>query len=210
MEQVECIHDLLRRGRSKGASVLLGTQGIEALIGIYGEHATNDILSQCTYKTFLRAGGPKTAEWAQSHFGPVRRTEASYSESWSREGTSHSRSYKVVERAMFLSSFFLSMPMPDAGRSLTAVSDVPCLDTTLVSRRWFSQLLSWIQRAQDGTRIAAVQPRDNVWEQTLQGWSDAEERSFFGLPPDPRPTSPDNSIPPEVTEPPKPYLPDLG
>ena len=111
---------------------------------------------------------------------------------------------------MFLSSFFLSMPMPDAGRSLTAVSDVPCLDTTLVSRRWFSQLLSWIQRAQDGTRIAAVQPRDNVWEQTLQGWSDAEERSFFGLPPDPRPTSPDNSIPPEVTEPPKPYLPDLG
>ena len=182
MERVDCIHDLLRRGRSKGAAVLLGMQGIEALNDIYGENATDDILSQCTYKTFLRAGGPKTAEWAKKFFGDIRRTETSYSESWSKDGHSYSCQYHVVERALFLASVFLDLPMPALGKPFLAVSDVPCLDATLISRRWSDRIFSWCRRQSAATRIAAVKPRNNVWEQTLEQWSEEEERIFLGQP----------------------------
>ena len=62
MEKVDCIHELLNRGRSKGASVLVGIQSVEGIVQVYEENAANDILSQCANKMFLRAGGPKTAE----------------------------------------------------------------------------------------------------------------------------------------------------
>ena len=211
MERVDCIHDLLRRGRSKGAAVLLGMQGIEALNDIYGENATDDILSQCTYKTFLRAGGPKTAEWAKKFFGDVRRTEASYSESWSKDGHSYSCQYHVVERALFLASVFLNLPLPAPGKPFLAVSDVPCLDATLISRRWSDRIFSWCRRQSAATRIAAVKPRNNVWEQTLKQWSEEEERSFLGQPQKSEPpadTDTDSSAAEDGKEA-RPYLPGL-
>jgi hypothetical protein len=209
MERVECIHDLLRRGRSKGASVLIGTQGIEALKDIYGDNGTNDILSQCTYKTVLRCGGPGTAAWAESLFGHDRHTEPCYSESSSTQGDSHSCQYKVVERSLFLASTFMSLPLPDVGKPFIAFSDVPCLDATLISRRWSDQLFAWCRQPTADTGFVAAQPRNNVWEQTLKQWSDEEERSFLG--------QPQKKAPPQAKEPEssaaedgketKPYLP---
>jgi type IV secretory pathway TraG/TraD family ATPase VirD4 len=182
MERVDCIHDLLRRGRSKGASVLIGAQGIEALTAIYDDNGANDLLSQCTYKTFLRCGGPRTAAWAESFFGHIRRTEASYSESHSSQGSSHSCAYHVVERSLFIASTFMNLPLPDVGKPFIAVSDVPCLDATLISRRWSDQLFAWCRQLSADTDFVAAKPRNNVWEQTLEQWSDEEERSFLGQP----------------------------
>ena len=145
MEKVDCIHDLLRRGRSKGASVLLGMQGKEALDEVYGENAADDMLSQCAYKTFLRAGGPKTAEWAERFFGKVRQTEPVWSESWSRNGHSCSVPYHVIERSLFNASVFSNLPLPEPGGPFLAISDVPCLGCSLISRRWFDQLLACLQ-----------------------------------------------------------------
>ena len=211
MEKVDCIHDLLRRGRSKGAAVLLGTQGIEALNDIYGENATDDILSQCTYKTFLRAGGPKTAHWAERFFGNIRRTEASYSESWSKDGHSYSCQYHVVERALFLASVFLDLPMPALGKPFLAVSDVPCLDATLISRRWSDRIFSWCRRQSADSPIAAVKPRNNVWEQTLEQWSEEEERIFLGQPQKSEPPAEEDtdSSAADAGKDSKPYLPGL-
>jgi hypothetical protein len=179
MDKVECIHDLLRRGRSKGASVLIGTQGLEALVEVYQENAADDILSQCTYKTFLRAGGPKTAEWAERFFHKIRRIETTYSESWGKEGHGRSAQYKLEERFLFLASVFLNLPLPARGGPLIAISDVPCLQTTLISRRWFDQLLSWLRPL---STIPAVLPRPNIKDQTLKPWEPEEERSFTGEP----------------------------
>ena len=133
MEKVDCIHDLLRRGRSKGASVLLGMQGKEALDEVYGENAADDMLSQCAYKTFLRAGGPKTAEWAERFFGKVRQTEPVWSESWSRDGHSSSVQYNVIERSLFNASVFSNLPFPERGGPFHAISDVPHLGCSLIS-----------------------------------------------------------------------------
>ena len=179
MEKVDCIHDLLRRGRSKGASVLLGMQGIEALIEVYGENAANDMLSQCAYKTFLRAGGPKTADWAERYFGKERRTEAVWSESWSRDGHSVSVKYDVIERSLFLASVFADLPLPEPGGPFVAISDVPCLGCSLISRRWFDQLLACLHRP---VGIPEVVPRDHLSEQTLDGWEPEEEELFCGPP----------------------------
>ena len=182
MEKVDCIHDLLRRGRSKGASVLLGMQGKEALDEVYGENAADDMLSQCAYKTFLRAGGPKTAEWAERFFGKVRQTEPVWSESWSRNGHSCSVQYNVIERSMFTASTFANIPLPEPGGPFMAISDVPCLGCSLISRRWFDQLLACLQPP---ANIPEVIPRDDLVEQTLQPWEPAEEEFHCGPPPPP-------------------------
>lgn len=177
MERVDCVHDLLRRGRSKGASVLLGAQGLEALFEIYGEDGTEDILSQCANKTFLRAGGPKTAGWAERFFGPVRQTESTCSESWSKEGTSYSKQYQTSERSLFLSSTFLNLPLPEQGSSFISISDVPCLSASFITRRWFDEVLSWLKPT---STIPAVLPRLGIDEQTLEEWSPKEEALFTG------------------------------
>ena len=211
MERVDCIHDLLRRGRSKGASVLIGAQGTEALTAVYDDNGTNDILSQCTYKTFLRCGGPRTAAWAQSFFGRQRHTETTYSESWSNQGNSHSCQHNVVERSLFLDSFFMNLPLPDVGKPFIAVSDVPCLDATLVSRRWSDQLFAWCRQLSADTDFVAAKPRNNVWEQTLEQWSAEEERSFLGQPQKsvpPKAIAADGSAAEDGKET-KPYLPGL-
>lgn len=185
MEKVDCIHDLLRRGRSKGASVLLGMQGIEAIIEVYGKNAADDMLSQCAYKMFLRAGGPKTAEWAERFFGKVREAESVWSESWSRDGHSSSVQHNVVERSLFLASEFSNMPLPEPGGPFMAISDVPCLGCSLISWRWFDQLLACLCPS---ARIPEVLPRAEA-EQELAPWETAEEEFHCGAatPPDEAP-----------------------
>jgi type IV secretory pathway TraG/TraD family ATPase VirD4 len=181
MERVDCIHDLLNRGRSKGASVLLGIQSVEGLEEVY-QNGTHDILSQCAYKSFLRAGGPKTAAWAEQFFGKVRRTEASYSESSGAGGNSSSIQHAVRERSLFEASFFLSLPFCGLGGEHVSVNDVPWQDCTFVTRRRFDELLSWCKKP-DETLVPAVMPRLQVDEQTMRSWSSDEEK-YYCLPPE--------------------------
>ena len=175
MERVECIHDLLNRGRSKGASVLLGIQSVEGLIDVYGEHGANDILSLCSNKMFLRAGGPKTAEWAENFFSKIRRVEDTTSESSGSGGSSVSVQHGLQERALFMASFFLNLPFPGVGKPYVAVCDVPALQEAVVVRRSFDDVLSWCHPAED---IPNVVPRDSGDDQTLWPWSKKEERRF--------------------------------
>ena len=175
MEKVDCLPDLLRRGRSKGASVLLGMQSLEAISEVHGKNAAEGMLSECAYKTFLHLGGPGTADWAERLFGKVRRMESVWSESWGKEGYSRSVQHKVEERAMFLSSVFMDLPFPERDGWLGAISDVPCHGSTFISRRWFNDLLTVLKQPAD---IVAVDRRDGVTEQTLQQW-DAEEEALF-------------------------------
>ncbi len=185
MNQVDCIKDLLARGRSKGASVLLGIQSLDQIMEVYGVHGAETIVSQCAYKTFLRAGGPATAEWAQRFFGTVRQMEPSWSESWGSNNRSESVGYQVQERSLFTSSYFLNLPFPRAGGPYVAVSDVPCLGSTLVSRRPFDQMLSWCRPA---AKVRNAIPRPNIEEQTLWPWTAEEELAFCdSAPPEGKP-----------------------
>lgn len=180
MERVDCIHDLLNLGRSKGVAALLGIQGLEGLIHLYGEQVANDMLSQCTQKMFLRAGGPKTAEWAERFFGKVRQVETVVTESMSSHGSSRSVQHAIHERSLFMGSYFLNLPMPGIGLPYVAVCDLPCLRQIIILRRSFDQVLSWCQPP---APIPAVLYRTNTQDQMLQPWTAAEEQKFCGFVP---------------------------
>lgn len=187
MEKVDSIQELVNRGRSKGASVLIGLQGIDRVNELYLETGANDLLEQLANKTFLRAGGPKTGEWIERYFGKYRCTEPVYSESWSRSsgpsgqsntGQSGSVQYQTVERSVFLSSFFMDLPFTGPGLPLMSVSDIPSLQKTLITRRWFDDINSWRKRLDKKTK--ALRPRESDMDQTLEAWDETEEGRFCG------------------------------
>lgn len=180
MERVDSIRDLVNLGRSKGASVTIGLQGIDRLRLLYGKEGAEDILEQLSCKTFLRVGGPETAQWAESFFGRYRATEATYSESFGNLGKSPSVQYNTAERSLFLASFFMNLPITGPGRPLIGVSDFPHLDTTVVARRWFDEVDTWRKKPAPKNAIPAVIPRTDPAGQTLEPWSKDEETSFCG------------------------------
>ena len=179
MERVEAIQDLVNRGRSKGASVLIGMQGIDRLNELYGQYGANDLLEQLTHKTFFRAGGPATAQWIESFFGRYRRTEESYSKSSSKDGTSFTTSWGTQEHSMFLGSFFMDLPFTGPGKQFVAVHDIPSLGKTMITRRQFDEVNSWRVKPTD---VKAVIGRTSILEQTLVGWDTAEAAEFCATP----------------------------
>jgi hypothetical protein len=167
--------DLLELGRSKGASVLIGIQSVAGMVEILGEAGANKMLGLCGHKMFLRAGEPQTGDWAERFFGKVRQVEATFSESWNKDGTSHSVQYSVQDRSLFTSAMFQNIPFPKQGANFYAISDVPSLGCSLISSRSFDQILSWNPPP---TAIKAVEPRTGTNEQTLWPWKPEEEISF--------------------------------
>ena len=171
MEKVDCIHSLLNRGRSKGASVTLGIQTIEGINQVYGQNAASDIMAMCAYKTFLHAGSFQTAEWAERHFSKVRQMEESYSQGNGQSSVSRA----LHERSLFLASTFLNLAFPEAGKTFESISDVPCLGETLISQRPFDDVLSWCL---DPAKIATVAPYDAPYAHDLHPWEAEEEARF--------------------------------
>lgn len=188
MGRIDCIPDLLRLGRSKGASVLLGVQNIEGLRALYQRDAAEDILSLCTYKSILRAGGPETASWASEYFGSVRRQETTHSQNWGKGGWGGSVNYSIVDRHVFLPSMFMALPIPAPGRPFIGIHDVPSQGQSVVTNHLSDVIFSWVTPA---AKVDPLQPRTCPAEQTLSGWDAAEEIHITGLqPPKKEPVKP--------------------
>ncbi|MEO7678694.1 MAG: hypothetical protein ABIV39_18215, partial [Verrucomicrobiota bacterium] len=96
---------------------------------------------------------------------------------------SYSRQYQIDERALFLASTFLNLPIPQPGGMFISISDVPCLGNCFFTRRWFNDVLSWLRPT---STIPAVLTRPSIEEQTLQEWT-PEEEAFFNGNPNPEP-----------------------
>ena len=197
MGEVRCIRELLNLGRSKGASVLLGIQSVEGLIEIYKEHATQDMLSLCTTKTFLRAGGPFTAEWAERHFSKIRHNVQTVSETRAKE-SSTTVQYQVVDESLLLPSMFLDLPIPKRGGPFKAISDIPCLRTTLITERQFDDVLELCREPTDQEKKEQISfMRDNPDEQIVKIWDEKEEADFCGTLPPPDKPAGDKTAAPE-------------
>lgn len=202
MEKVEAIHDLLNRGRSKGASVLLGFQSTEGLVKIHDKPTANDIMGQCANKTFLRLGDPESAEWAERFFGKVRTTSWTVGESWDGDGKrSHSRSSTTHDTPLFLASTFGALPLPRRGENFCCISDVPFLDCALLGQRPFDQLVSWL--VPPSKDVPAILRRDNVTEETLWPWNPEEAWDIGGQHPDTDASETEKSCLPAPVPPPR-------
>lgn len=180
--KLECIHDLLNMGRSKGVSAMIGIQSVEGVVELYQQAATDDLLSQCAHKTFLRAGGPQTAEWAEKHFGKIRHMEQVVSESKSGNDTSWSVQYSLRERSLFLASTFLDLPFAKVGGVYRAICDVPAHSCVYIVERAFDEFLSWVVKP--ASDVPALDKRSNLKDQALKPWSAQEKFRFYARKPD--------------------------
>lgn len=122
--KLEGLSSLLTKGRSKGASVILGYQDIEGLREVYGHQLANEIAGQCANKAILRCDSSDTAKWASALFGErevlERRESTSQSSSSSQNnyslagssssGTSSQTSEQVLKREVVLPSEIMDIP----------------------------------------------------------------------------------------------------
>ena len=192
------IIDLLELGRSKGACVTLGIQSIAALVEIYKEAGANRILSLLANKMLLRLGDPQSAEWCERYIGKRRQMEDSYSISWGKNGCSSSVSTSLQDRPLMLSTYFMDLPFPDAGKGFCAVCDVPSEGKVILLQQPFEEILSWKAKTprEDGSnRISDPKL------QLLTPWTKAERERF--TPPAPKKPKPGE----RKEEKAKPYLP---
>ncbi len=146
MQQVDCMHTFLNQGRSKGASVMLGIQAIEGMVDVYGAEKANELLGNCAHKVFLRAGGYKTAEWAEQHFNKVRQQETTVSYSTGSGTTTTTVQHSLQERFMFLATVFLDLPFPVRGGTYEAICDLPSMRETVIVQRLFDVVLGWLPK----------------------------------------------------------------
>ena len=110
---------LLTKGRSKGASVVLGFQDIDGLRATYGNEVANEICGQCGSIAILKLSSPSTAQWACEIFGR-RLTEGSgSSRQTTAEGVTRTSSASEEERPFLYSADFLYLPKTSEDNGLT-------------------------------------------------------------------------------------------
>jgi hypothetical protein len=170
--KIEGLSSLLNQGRSKGVSVVLGFQEIEGMIQEYGEHVSAEIFGQCGYKSFLRTGSPKTAQWVEHYWGVSHILEASYSDSvtHSKDGTSvtsgvnHSQQFRQAVHASSLMQF-----PPTGPRSgvLAGYHDIPGKGPILRYQDW-SEIVSLLKE-DDARRLNLPPEKSNECRWKDQG-----------------------------------------
>lgn len=175
------LQSLLTKGRSKGASVVLGFQDIDGMKEVYGEYLASEITGQCACKAFLRTDSPKTAQWASSILGDREYVELSHSESENQSsstgfrglpnksaGTSKSVSQQIVKRPIVLDSEIMGLPLPggDGKGPLNGYFVTPNVGAYFASIEW-----EWIEMNLAPTsNVQNLVKRDAAHEQ-LRSWA---------------------------------------
>ena len=69
----------------------------------------------------------------------------------------------------------MAMPFPDLSRVFVSISDVPCINATLLSERPFDRVIAMLKPPAD---VPSIEMRTSIRAQTLRAW-DAEEEKVF-------------------------------
>jgi hypothetical protein len=176
MRDIEFVSDLMNRGRSKGACVLLGAQTLSGLHAIYGKPRTEEILGDCTFKTFLQSSDPATAEWMSNVVGTIRYWEDDHSENDNGEG---SATTKIQERRALNDSVFKFMPRADSGGEFHAVHVTP--KGPIYTRSWAEDVFAmrWKVPERNGYD-SSIERRNEVEDQYLDPWTLDESEWILG------------------------------
>lgn len=104
---IEGLQSLLQIGRSRGISVLLATQSIDALKDAYSDGAIQDMLCNITYRCILqcRPDDKSTVDMIVNSFGKYEETKRSVS-----IGKSSSNSYSFEDKDIIRTSDLISLP----------------------------------------------------------------------------------------------------
>ncbi|MBX9792570.1 MAG: type IV secretion system DNA-binding domain-containing protein [Pirellulales bacterium] len=170
---------LLKKGRSKGASVTLCFQSISGLRDsrLYGPHLTDEILGQIGNRFFGRLECPETAEWASRLFGDQVVDQFTTSRTTSGQGSSTTENQQIVTRRAVLPVEFMSIPPCDATNGLTAyfmVRSHGCFRTNFAGHSLFNGDL-----VPPAPGVPELVPR-SVEAQYLLPWSTQQRLMFCG------------------------------
>jgi type IV secretory pathway TraG/TraD family ATPase VirD4 len=180
--KLEGLSSLLTKGRSKGASVILGYQDIEGLREVYGHQLANEIAGQCANKAILRCDSSDTAKWASVLFGErevlERRESTSQSSSSSQNdyyfggsstsGTSSQTSEQVLKREVVIPSEIMDIPPTNRENGLSGYYLTPSVGAYYVTAGgdWIAEDL----RPKD-LEVLDIDPREEE-DQYLRPWDD--------------------------------------
>ncbi len=158
--KLDGLSTLLTKGRSKGASVVLGFQDVEGMKAAYGDRLGNEIMAMCSNKAILRLESAETAAWASKQVGEFERIEIR--RSLNTDGAwlprYRTRSEQRIKGDAVLPSEFLSTPPADTANGVTghfitpfvgAYRNCTPLSTLLARAKSANDVLDFIPRQED-------------------------------------------------------------
>ncbi len=171
---------LLIKGRSKGATVVLGFQGIEGVRNVYGDHEANELVGQCGNIGVMRLAEPATSQWAADLFGDFEMDEEQISRTSGGSGKSTTTSKQRKTYRSILPSEWLSMFQMSDRQGLGGCYISPAIGA-------WSAVLTKSHVLRDLTRPCPVTedfvPRPPE-EQILPEWTETDDARFgIVLPP---------------------------
>jgi hypothetical protein len=127
--KIKRVQDMLYKGRSKGASVLLAFQEIAQLIEHYGREGQRIITGNTANKIILRSSDPDTQKWEQSFFGYQEKYEESHSKNASLLGAraSYGKSEGIRERSLVLPSEFGMLHLASRAKGISGFAKCPSI-----------------------------------------------------------------------------------
>ena len=121
---LEGLHRLLNKGRSKGVAAAIGFQDIQGLRDAYGTLRADEMIGQCATIAVLRLRSPETAEWASRLFGDFYVTAESDNESFG-SSISIGRGRAIERRRKILDSDLYNLPSTSPKNGLTGYFECP-------------------------------------------------------------------------------------
>jgi len=192
--KLEGLSSLLTKGRSKGASIVLGYQDIEGLREVYGYQLGNEIAGQCANKAILRCDSSDTAQWASALFGErevIERRESTTESSGSSQnnfrpggttskGSSTQTTEQVAKREVVLPSEIMDIPPTTPENGLTGYYLTPLVGAYEVTAP--GEFISKVLHPRD-KEVLDIDPRPES-DQYLKPWTqhDWERLYLVGAP----------------------------
>lgn len=168
------LRELINRGRSKGAVLVIGFQDIDGLQAEYGEKIAEEITGQFGQKAILRLESRNTAKWASEIISNAEYEETNYSFTNASQGASETYARSIVQRAEVMDAEFLSMPAPDQLNGLHGVYMAKKVGVYKF-RYDFNDLLQLLPKRCD--KELAFSPRDSD-EYFIDMWDSEDEKIF--------------------------------
>ncbi len=111
-DKLDGLVSLLKKGRSKGASVVLAFQSISGLRDqrLYGNFLTDELLGQIGNRFFGRLECPVTAEWASQVIGDQDALTSSHNKTHTPQGESRGVTKQWQRRRAVLPSQLMNIP----------------------------------------------------------------------------------------------------
>lgn len=126
--RLDGLRQLLNKGRSKGAHVVLGFQDLDGLRNVYGKEQAEEMLGLCGNVAVLRLESPATQEWAAKYFGEYEFEKVTVGQSHNyHSGYTNSLNVTVDRRFAILPQQFRTFPPASLEDGFTAVISTPAI-----------------------------------------------------------------------------------